>query len=214
MTRPEKETWIKAQGAELNHWNHPGIDEHEFSRQPITFNVALGLNVSDLEQKTILDIGGGPCSILLHSLNFKKPETTVVDPIYSLHAEFKDRLNDIKKRYSNAGITFVNQMAEEFLLSLQDDYKFDEVWIYNCLQHVHEPEKILINALKHTKVLRLAEYINCPTDTAHLHKFEESWFEDKIKQSGIKVAYKAQRTWLMPETTYPVRILHLEVIHE
>lgn len=212
MNSPNKEIWIEAQGAELNHWNYPGIDEHEFMRQPSTFNKALELNVNDLEQKTILDIGGGPCSILLHSINFKKPETTVVDPIYSLHPEFSGRLDQIKQRYIDAGITFENKMAEEFLCTLPEEYKFDEAWIYNCLQHVHEPEKILINALRHTKILRLAEYINCPTDTAHLHIFDELWFERIIEKSNIAVRFHKQDTWRMPETTYPVRILIVEVL--
>jgi hypothetical protein len=212
MNIPNKEIWIQAQGAELNHWNHPGIDEHEFMRQPSTFNKALELNIGDLEQKSILDIGGGPCSILLHSVNFKKPETTVVDPIYSLHPEFSGRLDQIKQRYVNVGITFENKMAEEFLCALPEEYKFDEAWIYNCLQHVYEPEKILVNTLKHTKILRLAEYINCPTDTAHLHIFDELWFERTIEKSNIPVRFHKQNTWHMPETTYPVRILIVEVL--
>lgn len=212
MNIPNKEIWIQAQGAELNHWNHPGIDEHEFMRQPSTFNKALELNVADLQQKSILDVGGGPCSILLHSQNFKKPDSTVVDPIYSLHPEHSERLNQIKKRYADQNITFENRMAEEFLLSLSNDYMFDEVWIYNCLQHVYEPDKILLNCLKHTKTLRLAEYINCPTDTAHLHIFDELWFERKIEEFKIPIKYIQRKTWHMPETTYPIRILILETL--
>jgi 2-polyprenyl-3-methyl-5-hydroxy-6-metoxy-1,4-benzoquinol methylase len=73
----------------------------------------------------------------------------------------------VLRRYQNYGIKFVRIAGED----LSDSGVFDEVWIYNVLQHVDDPAKVLANAVKHIAtdggVFRIFEWINIPADTCH-----------------------------------------------
>lgn len=60
--------------------------------------------------------------------------------------------------------------------------RFDEVWIYNVLQHVHDPRQVLENVWKLAADggrVRLFEYLDVGTDKLHLHTITreaiESW---------------------------------------
>ena len=49
---------------------------------------------------------------------------------------------------------------------------YDEVWLYNVLQHVGDPAKVVANAvgrLAQGGCLRLFEWINIPADDCHPH---------------------------------------------
>lgn len=52
---------------------------------------------------------------------------------------------------------------------------FDEVWIFNVLQHVIDPGKIVDNAKK-AKCVRFFEPINFGTDECHLHNLTMEMF--------------------------------------
>lgn len=112
----------------------------------------------DLEGKSILDIGGGAYSLLLKSVNFSRG--VVVEPIE--HPEW------VLKRYEAHNVEFVNKPAEE-LDNLSEDVKFDEVWMYNVLQHTMNPEKIIKNARKLGKLIRIFEWIDTPVNIGHIH---------------------------------------------
>ena len=79
----------------------------------------------DVQEKSILDIGGGPSSLLLKCRNLGYG--MVVDPcVYPAW---------VHQRYAEANIAFLQMAGEEFVAEDQ----FDEVWIYNVLQHVENP---------------------------------------------------------------------------
>ena len=114
----------------------------------------------DLAGKSILDIGGGPSSILLKCRDgVNKNEwlgdarSTVVDPLTMPYW--------VQARYEAAGIELVNAPAEDFNSSEVDD----ECWIYNCLQHVVDPYAVLNVAMTYSRVIRIFEY---PYTTAHV----------------------------------------------
>ena len=112
----------------------------------------------DAHNKSVIDIGGGPCSLLLKMRNLALG--LVVDPgHYS---------NWVYHRYDEAGITVLRVPAEE--LSVQG---YDEALIYNCLQHVIDPEKIIRNAKAAAKVIRIFEWIECGTSEGHPHELTQ-----------------------------------------
>jgi len=123
----------------------------------------------DVGNKRILDIGGGPSSMLLQCRNLK--EGKVCDPI--------DYPNWTKDRYKTKNID-VQVIGGELI----NESGWDEVWIYNCLQHVEDPQKIIENAKSAAKTLRIFEWINIPVHDGHPHMLTKESLEAWIGQTG------------------------------
>jgi hypothetical protein len=102
----------------------------------------------------VMDIGGGPISMLLKCDDVAG--SVIVDPInYPAWTT---------ARYAAKGIG-VWTMRGEDLPDLTDTY--DEVWIYNCLQHVDDP-KLIIEKAKHiAPCVRMFEWVNIPAYKGH-----------------------------------------------
>jgi hypothetical protein len=106
----------------------------------------------------VIDIGGGPVSLLLKA-NFPVTGSLVVDPL-----PYPDWT---AARYASKGIS-VYRMEGEAIVGLGWELsQFDEAWIYNCLQHVRDPALIIRNALSVAPVLRLFEWIDIPAHPGH-----------------------------------------------
>ncbi|MCK4814734.1 hypothetical protein KA005_03105 [bacterium] len=155
MKKPEK--WFEALAWEKQWWDDCTNTYNEEKKQ-LHYASLMGLDQFkeiiprtkqgfqfNLRGKSILDIGGGPISLLLKCVNFSK--AVVVDP-----CNFPGW---ILERYKAHNIGFINNPAEEIELS-----GFDEVWIYNVLQHVIDPEEVLMLAKKTGKVVRIFEWVN------------------------------------------------------
>lgn len=123
----------------------------------------------DVANKSILDIGSGPTSMLLKTINLVKGK--VVDPI----AYPKWTVD----RYAMKNIEVAVDIGENI-----DDAGWDEVWIYNCLQHAQNPEKIIANAKKAGKVLRFFEWIDIPAHDGHPHMLTEELLNQWIGSTG------------------------------
>lgn len=126
--------------------------------------------VYNMQNQSVLDIGGGPVSLLLKCVNLK--ESFVVDPC--------DYPDWIIYRYREAGITFLPIKGEDLLAK-----NVDEVWIYNVLQHVDDPEKVIKNAQASGKLIRVFEWIDMPPVAGHPHELKEEtlnkWLHGKGK---------------------------------
>lgn len=114
--------------------------------------------VFDLKGKSVLDIGGASASLLLKCTNVKGK---VVDPIKFPSWTYA--------RYDCAGIDWEIKKGEDI-----DETGYDEVWIYNTLQHVENPKKIIDNARRAGKLIRIFEYINIPVCEGHIHTLREA----------------------------------------
>lgn len=123
----------------------------------------------DVNGKSILDIGGGPTSMLLKTVNLKSGK--VCDPI--------DYPQWTKDRYAVKNIEVQVIGGEDV-----DESGWDEVWIYNVLQHTVDPQKIIDNAKKAGKVLRIFEWIDIPAHEGHPHMLTKENLENWIGQSG------------------------------
>lgn len=122
---------------------------------------AMGLTavdgMIDLQHKSVIDIGGGPVSMLLRCFN--ATNLLVIDPI--------DWPESVKRRYANYGIKVLQCGGE----SQQVAYLqvADEVWIYNCLQHVFNPIEVLKTAKNLGKKIRIFEWLFTAPDECHPH---------------------------------------------
>jgi hypothetical protein len=121
----------------------------------------------DLHGQSVLDVGAGPVSLLLKAHNGSR---AVVDPC--------DYPSWTVDRYLSAGISVYKMKAEDMTLT-----GFDEVWLYNVLQHVEDPEKIVKNCLAAGKIVRVFEWIECGVSDGHIHNLTEPrlnlWFGGK-----------------------------------
>lgn len=118
---------------------------------------------------TVLDIGGGPSSLLLKCWGLNKGK--VVDPI--------DYPQWTKDRYKLVNIDIDLKLGEDI-----DETGWDEVWIYNCMQHAIDPEKIINNAKKAAPVLRIFEWIDIPAHEGHPWMLTEAELNKWIGKRG------------------------------
>ena len=157
--------WERAQTEEEAFWGTcvDTSDEEYKQRQYATlmgidcYKEAQGLRAEryNLRGRSVLDLGGGPVSLLLKCEN--RGRSVVVDP-----ATFPGW---VAGRYAAAGIEYVRQPAE----SVDIGATFDEVWIYNVLQHVQNPQAVIETAKKHAGIVRVFEWVDIPADIKHPH---------------------------------------------
>jgi hypothetical protein len=134
----------------------------------------MGLRIEDdhidVHSKKILDIGGGPVSLLLKTRNLT--EGKIVDP--SRYPPWT------LERYKCRGIQVEFANAEE----ISDIEKWDEVWIYNVLQHVQDPKLIIENARRAGKLIRMFEWIDIPPHEGHPHELKQELLEEWLGLRG------------------------------
>lgn len=157
----------------------PRMGLHEFKDNAIPHSF-------DVKGKKILDVGGGPVSLLLKCKN-RDPHCAVIDPL--------PVPGWVKYRYVQADIDFYNIPAEEMGFS---ESQFDEAWIYNCLQHTMNPEEIVRRAVKASKQVRIFEWIDTPPHTGHPQTLRsdklDEWLSgegrvEEIEKTGMNRAY-------------------------
>lgn len=164
--------WTKASMFENMWWTSKENEKWDKEKEKQKFYARyMDIHGQDFSNKTILDIGGGPISMLF-DYSFK--EATVIDPLIISEK--------IKNKYKNSRIEFLNFKAENMDL----DKKYDECWIYNCLSHVESPGKILNNVMSCCDVIRLFEWIKTGGDIGHPHVLTEEWFENFIDSNRWK----------------------------
>ena len=125
----------------------------------------------DLGGVSVLDIGGGAYSLLLKCVNFN--ESLVADP-----CEYPDW---VYARYESADINFAKMPAEK-LDTISKVY--DEVWIYNVLQHTMNPKKIIENAYNLSKIIRIFEWIEQGISVGHPQNLHEEDLNKWLKGIG------------------------------
>lgn len=163
--------WEQAQQYE-HEWWRTDIEvrwPQEMSRQE-TYARLMGLPADlNMGTKTILDVGCGPVSMLLRSTH---GGAVGVDP--QLMSE------ETKAKYAAAKVELHHAKAEDF----EPGRRFDEGWIYNCLQHVDDPNKVMAMLLRSVDSVRIFEWIHTPPTEGHPHTLTPEHFEQWL--SGDK----------------------------
>lgn len=129
--------------------------------------------IYDMAGASIIDIGGGPVSLLLKCVNFTG---VVFDPSSSYPRWVYDR-------YKSVGIDYIVEVGENLTAS-----GFDEAWIIDSLQHTVNPELVLRNAKKAAKIVRIFEWINTVSSQISPHIITET-FLDKILNTKGRTEY-------------------------
>ena len=147
-------------------WHGNCVNSYAEETKQLTYATRMGLVVErdernnpviNFHNKRVVDIGGGPYSILLKGIN---KAGTVVDPC--LWPTW------VLSRYASAGINFVNQKAEEYTRGY-----YEIGIIYNCLQHTEEPERIIKNMRQMCKEIFIHEWLDTPKSSGHIQTITE-----------------------------------------
>ena len=158
--------WERAQEWERR-WHGQCVNSYGEEEKHLVYAVKMGLTLFhdgkspyniDLAGKSVIDIGGGPCSLLLKCVN--GGNCLVLDP-----CEYPRWTIE---RYREAGITVARAKGEEL-----NRVGFAEAWLYNCCQHVEDPELVIRNAQRAAKVIRLFEWIDTVANEGHPHILTE-----------------------------------------
>lgn len=136
----------------------------------------------------ILDVGSGPTSLLLKATGWASAWAT--DPLMDEYPEW------VRSRYYERFINVAAVSGEELLDWADEEYKdfvvWDEIWCYNVLQHVMDPEKIVSNMLELGKLVRVFEWVDTGTNIGHPHNLSAAELNGWFKGDG-KVEYLNQR---------------------
>jgi SAM-dependent methyltransferase len=162
--------WEEAQQFERDWWGtEPGQHWLEEIAKQQTYSRLMGLpDDLNMGNRTILDVGCGPVSMLLRATH---GGALGVDPL-TLSEE-------TKARYAQANVALCHDKAEDF----QPGKHYDEGWMYNCLQHVDDPNKVMANLLNSVDSVRIFEWIEMPVYPGHPHTFTADQFEQWIPSS-------------------------------
>ena len=161
--------WKSAQKWELN-WHSNCVNSFHEEEKQLVYAEKMGLVRKptpktpynfDLEGKNILDIGGGAYSLLLKCVDYSM--CCVADPLMDKYPEW------VILRYKEAFISPLAIKGEDILKHNFGSVVFDEVWIYNVLEHCENPEKVIKNARKLGKIVRLFEWVETRINEGHIH---------------------------------------------
>ena len=93
------------------------------------------------------------------------------------------------KRYHTLDILPLDIKGEEIATGMtivDKDLAFDEVWIYNVLEHCEDPKKVIDNAKKIGKIIRLFEWVDTGVgvNSGHIHSFTEQQLNEWLGGQG------------------------------
>jgi glycosyltransferase involved in cell wall biosynthesis/SAM-dependent methyltransferase len=175
--------WEEAHDWESNWW---GLGWNEKWDQEIdkqhTYARLMGLppdlwlrSPTDPSNVRVLDVGCGPVSMLLRA-NLGAPPAEPV--LRSVGVDPLRVSEETKRRYAAQGVEFLNIKAEDINEAAPlFEGGFDEIWLYNCLQHVDVPPLVLEKIKRVArKTVRIFEWLNLPPCPGHPHTLTESLF--------------------------------------
>lgn len=166
--------WKKAQKWEKEWWGDDPNSERwakEAEKQKFYAEQML-LTPGIAKDKSVLDMGGGPISMLLWSRHGK---SVVVDPMPVQEGR--------KEHYHASGIEYIHSQGEDYSVIT----RHDEGWMYNCLQHTTDPKLVLLTLTASCKLVRIFEWLHTPRDTGHPQSLDEMIFRHRF--------YGAESQW-------------------
>lgn len=160
MSAITHDRWLEVQKAEAPH--HTGEKDRLLSIYKESYRQYfkwLGID-TDLKGKKIIEIGCANIPALYFCENY---EGVIIEPMPSLILE------ELTK---DMPVTLLKEPAEYVDLK-----GYDEVWLFNVLQHVIDPALLISNMKRSAKTIRYFEPVNTDICTYHPHAFTMSDFE-------------------------------------
>lgn len=154
--------------------------------------------VYDLEGRSVIDVGGGPVSMLLKCTNIGG--AVVVDPCaYPRWTQ---------ERYAAHGIGVNQAPAEDVLadVAAKAGRLYDEAWCYNVLQHVHDPAAIIAGMRAVARRIRIFEWVEVPAYLGHPHTLHVADLEAWCAGTGELVVLDEQYQPVAPEQIGEARL--------
>jgi 2-polyprenyl-3-methyl-5-hydroxy-6-metoxy-1,4-benzoquinol methylase len=189
MDEIDETRWLEANKAEQVNWDACFRNNEMDTLREISFRRYSGImeieHEQDLSGLRILDIGAGYTSILPLFKNYGK--SAVVDPSYPY--------DEIVTYYFKHNITYICMTAEKFLKTNPSIRNFDEIWIYNVLKHVQNPDVILDNLAKRASKIRIAELTDDITDVAHPFIIKPDWLKEKLISISVAQSFHEEHRW-------------------
>lgn len=184
--------WERAQEAEKEYWYSCGIDDpdgstrrkllvdSESQKADFIFNQMInnfGVKpAKDWSKLSILDVGCGPTSLVARAKFGKKRRG--VDPLKYPAWVYED--------YKKHGFEVILQPFED----LSTTKKFDIIIFYNALQHfahLGEVARKCQDVLAKGGMIYLSEYLEVPTNHAHIHYLESAKLDGLFEGAGFDV---------------------------
>ncbi len=180
--------WTEVQRHEADYWGNclgmrawgEFVKQEMYGREMGLFD-AYGNGDGELVMrgKSVLDVGGGPMSMTLRC--WDASHLVVVDPC--------NWPASVERRYRNYGIQFIREAGEELDKLALSTEQYDEVWVYNVLQHTQEPQIVVNNAVARVArggVLRIFEWLNIPADECHPHVLTSEWLLNALTGTRVE----------------------------
>jgi hypothetical protein len=165
----DKDRWVIAQEEEKLHHIHESIEDSLNKWKEIYDFYFRYLKINlNLNNKTILEIGPARVSSLLYCNNYGP--SFIVEPT---------KYDDTEHLYIDKEITFIRDLYENCESPI-----VDEIWLFNVLQHIQDPDLFIDKCKKSAKTIKFFEPINTPIETHHPHSFT---FDDYVKYFGDSV---------------------------
>ena len=169
-----KERWLEAQISERSLQNDEFDDKFvKHSRTAYLKYVGYtGLtNGFDMVGRSIVEIGPSKVPGLYFCTNIS--HSYMIEPLV-----FEDSAKALSSRKD---LSFIRDPAETCEFP-----KADEAWLFNVLQHVIDPIKIIERCKENVKVIRFFEPIDTGCDLAHPHTFNFDFFARHFGQDNVK----------------------------
>jgi len=160
------ERWQSAQVGERN-WHTKKGFMIDYGQSYENYFKYLGIN-PDLKGKRIIEIGCADNPALKYCYNYG--DCTIIEPMFSPRLDLF---------ILQTGINLIKEPAEYV------EVEGDEAWLFNVLQHVISPDKIIENMKRSVSIIRFFEPIEMGTCQKHPHAFTlndfKYWFGDCVQ---------------------------------
>lgn len=191
----DRNGWIKEQAWESKWWGDCLNTYNEETKQflyagfmGIKTMSSYGVKAFDVGGQDIIDIGGGPTSMLLKTQTATQAKNSLVLPGMAIRGRgvvadpciYPDW---IKYRYEAAGIELWDIPGER----LPTSEHFDEAWIYNVLQHTMSPREIIESAKAVSRTIRIFEWIDTRIAPGHPHSLTKEMLDEFLCTDGRTV---------------------------
>ena len=164
-----KERWLEAQAQEKIEHSKYEDGNLFFSRFYANYFKLLGMD-EDQGGKSIVEVGCAFYPGLAYVTNYR--DSAIVEPMFS---------DELARFVDTHDVTWYMSPLEDLVLPV-----FDEMWLFNVLQHTLDPDAFVEAAKKYARLIRFFEPINVPTGTCHPHQFTlqdfQGWFGGDAKE--------------------------------
>ena len=159
MKAVTKERWLEAQTAERTFHAQDYCAGFEHYNQVYRYTFSYLSMDTNQHGKEIIEIGPADFPALAYCTNYKG---AIIEPLPSSLLESFCKENRV---------LLIKQPVENIEL-----HECDEVWIFNVLQHVIDPELLVEKCKSAAKKIRYFEPVDYPTSIHHPHTFSQEDF--------------------------------------